>query len=705
MKILVISQRYWPENFRINSITKALVEMGNDVTVLTGLPMYPKGYVEKEYKNKENWNQIHDGVKIIRVKEFERKNNSIFNRFLNYYSFPFFANKKIKKLESDFDVVLINELSPIMCSIPAIKYAKKHCKKIVMYEMDLWPESLLAGGIKKDSFIYNFYKKVAGKIYSRCDKVLVSTNEHIEYIKQLPKCGSLDVEYLPQFAEEEFEKLPEKSSKRDEYFNLVFAGNIGKAQSVETIIKAAELLRKKKRYRFHILGNGSNFSQIKKLVEQLKLKNVIVYGNKPLEDMPKYYAMADAMLITLENKAYANMTIPGKLQSYVAAGKPVIGAISGATQNLIRSYKIGECCDAEDYVKLAEIIKNVDSKKLSEYANNAKILYKNEFSKQLFMGKLVDAFKGNVIPSDELVIKSNYIDEFICFKNGVNFIENNGVSNILLKELTSDSELYGFALIKNNSQISDRIQIKTKLKNDTTIFSEFNKQELSNEKIEEILSKIKELKDTESKVECELNESIKKILDLISGYAPIYVTLYFNDNMLFDKEELRSINCEFPLIAFSKEKKPVKVEKENAKENHLPLYNTDYLFASLFSLFGMFSIYTGFSLILSEKYLGIFLVILSAVYLVFLYYCISKILCNGLNERSNRLKLLLLSYISIGFLTGCGAGFLISSFLFKISAEKCLTYLAIFAPTFFVLLCLSIVLSKAVNILLFKIKK
>ena len=204
MKILVISQHYWPENFRITDIAETLVKEGNDVTVLTGLPNYPKGYVLDEYKRGKNRIQEHNGVHIIRAKEIGRRNN-IFFRFLNYWSYQHYAKKLVNKLDKDFDVVLINELSPIMSANPGLKYAKKYNKKVVMYEMDLWPESLLAGGITHKSLIYKHYKKVSAKIYSKCDKILVSTKEHIEYIKALPNCSELDIEYLPQYAESIFE--------------------------------------------------------------------------------------------------------------------------------------------------------------------------------------------------------------------------------------------------------------------------------------------------------------------------------------------------------------------------------------------------------------------------------------------------------------------------------------------------------------------
>ena len=388
MKILIVSQRYWPEPFRITDVAETLVKMGHSVTVLCGTPNLPQGYTYEEYKNGKNKVQDHNGVHIIRAKEIERRND-LFHRFLNYYSFPHYANKLVGKLDKDFDVVLLNELSPIMSVRPGIKYAKQNNKKTVMYEMDLWPESLLAGGIKKSSLIYNHYKKVASKIYSSCDKILVSTKEHSDYIKALPKCSDLDIDYLPQYAESIFEDGDYKTIENG-VIDLVFAGNIGKAQSIDTIIKAANELKDDQRFMFHIVGGGSELGNNKKLAERFGLTNVIFYGPKPIEEMPTYYKLADTMLVTLEDSGYANMTIPGKVQSYMACGKPIIGAINGVTSNLINDNHVGIATPAGDYFSLAKTIVSLDDDSIKTLSNNSKSFYKN-FKKEQFF-KILESY-------------------------------------------------------------------------------------------------------------------------------------------------------------------------------------------------------------------------------------------------------------------------------------------------------------------------
>lgn len=387
MKILVVTQYYWPENSRVTDIVESLQEAGNEITVLTGLPNYPEGYIYDGYKKGKNRKEVHNGIKIIRAKLIERRHDS-FHRLLNYYSFPFFANKIVKKMPNDFDVVLAFEESPIMLVLPAIKYAKRNNKKLIMYEMDLWPESLLAGGITKHSIIYNYFKKVSSKIYSSCDKIVVSTKEHIDYIKQLPKCNDLDIEYLAQYAEPIFEKET-FSSIDNETIDLMFAGNIGKAQSVCTIVKAASLLSNDNRFKFHIVGDGSDFLNVKKIANDLGLKNIVFYGKKPLPEMPQMYDLADAMLVTLEDKPYANMTIPGKVQSYMAAGKAVIGCANGSCANFIINNQIGYACNAGDYKALANTLKELDLEELSIIGKRSKAVYEKKYHKTVFVGKLI----------------------------------------------------------------------------------------------------------------------------------------------------------------------------------------------------------------------------------------------------------------------------------------------------------------------------
>ena len=385
MKILVICQYYYPEPFRITDICAELQKRGHEVTVVTGVPNYPEGIIYKDYENGKHRDEVINGVQVYRCNTIPRKTGAI-HRFLNYYSYANSSARFIKKLSDDFDVVFINQLSPVMMANAGIKYAKLHKKPCVLYCLDLWPESLVAGGISKGSKIYNHYHRISEKIYNAVDRILITSQSFSEYFEREFGIDKTKISYLPQYAEDIFSDIPPKQTS--DICNLVFAGNIGTAQSVITIVKAAEIL-KDELVRFHIVGSGIELETLQKYADEHEIKSITFYGRRPLEDMPKFYAMADAMLLTLEADPILSMTLPGKLQSYMAAGKPVIGAIDGETKLVIEESGCGFCGKAENEKALAEnIVRFVNCEDKRELSNNARTYYEKHFDKARFIEEL-----------------------------------------------------------------------------------------------------------------------------------------------------------------------------------------------------------------------------------------------------------------------------------------------------------------------------
>lgn len=179
---------------------------------------------------------------------------------------------------------------------------------------------------------------------------------------------------------------------KNDKFNFVFAGNIGDMQSVETIIRAANVLHDDPDIVFHIVGDGSKLNDCKQLADNMGLDNVVFYGRRPIEKMPYFYAMADAMLITLKNNKILSYTLPGKLQSYLAARKPVIGSINGEARRVIEQSGCGLCSAAEDYKGLASLILQFcKSDKKELMASNAQEFYFKNYRKERFIADLEDA--------------------------------------------------------------------------------------------------------------------------------------------------------------------------------------------------------------------------------------------------------------------------------------------------------------------------
>lgn len=393
MKILVICQYYYPEPFRITDICEELVNRKNDVTVITGVPNYPMGEIYPGYDNNSHNHEVIGGVNVYRCNIHPRK-TGIFHRLLNYYSYSYKSKKFIDKLNSDFDVVFINQLSPVMMANAGIRYAKKHNKKSVLYCLDLWPASLSAGGIKS-GFIYKWFFKESKKVYKSVDKILVSSKSFKKYFKEQ---FNIDIAgYLPQYAEDTF-NFDECRKTPNEFIDLMFAGNIGTAQSIDTIIKAAALCKNTHNLRWHIVGDGKELNNCKALANSLSAP-VIFHGRKPMNEMPKYYSMADALIVTMQKDPIISLTLPGKVQAYMSAGKPIIGAIDGETAHVINEANCGLCVHSEDAKALADIAKQLttcDRRILDEYASNSFKYYKQNFDKHKTLTRLEEFLNESI---------------------------------------------------------------------------------------------------------------------------------------------------------------------------------------------------------------------------------------------------------------------------------------------------------------------
>lgn len=394
MKILVVCQYYYPEPFRITDICEVLVQRGYDVTVLTGLPNYPEGKVLDEYRHGNKRNETINGVKVLRAFEIGRGKSHL-KLFLNYLSFSVAASFNAFFLKEIYDVVFVNQLSPVMMCVPAIIYKKKHKKRLLLYCLDLWPDSLAVGGVKEGSLIYKLFLYISKHIYKSADKIAVTSSMFKDYFKNTLNISSDNIEHIPQYAEDLFltnELKKTNDIKKNKMFDFVFAGNVGEFQAVETIICAANELRGQENIIFHIIGDGSKLEECKQLASNFGLSNMVFYGRKPVKEMPGFYEIADAMLITLINNKTVSYTLPGKVQSYMAAGKPVIGSINGETSRVIEESGCGLCCAAEDYKGLADLILQFcNSDKKEQMAANAQKYYFENYSKERFIAGLEDA--------------------------------------------------------------------------------------------------------------------------------------------------------------------------------------------------------------------------------------------------------------------------------------------------------------------------
>ena len=353
MKILVVYQHYYPEPFRIHEICEDLVGRGHSVTALVGLPDYPTGKVPREYRFFRRRRENINGVDVRRCFEIGRRNTKL-GLAANYCSYMISASVKALFLKHDFDVVYAYCTSPVLMAVPALVYRAFFKTKVVLHVMDIWPACLAAMNVREGSLLYAFMKRVSRRIYAKADMLLYSSRRFQTYLKNIHHIDVPDENYLPQFADDVFGALPD--AEPSPYTELVFAGNIGRVQSVETLLRAAAILQNEP-IRWHILGNGANYEGCLCLAKELKLdEKVILYGRRPIAEMPKFFAMADALLVSMREEEYVTCTLPGKVQSYMAAGKPILGSIGGEAEDVISEAQCGLCAKSDDPEAFAEVV-------------------------------------------------------------------------------------------------------------------------------------------------------------------------------------------------------------------------------------------------------------------------------------------------------------------------------------------------------------
>ncbi|MBL4287585.1 glycosyltransferase family 4 protein [Vibrio fluvialis] len=362
MKILVVSQYFWPENFRINDLVTALKDRGHEITVLTGVPNYPDGEIFSEYVESPNTFANFFGVEVIRVPMLPRKKGGL-RLLMNYISFALSATLYgVKKTKSrEFDVILACQLSPITSVLPAIAIKAKKNIPLAMWSLDLWPDSLKAVGIVRSQIVIDVVGKLVSFIYGKCDLILAQSEEYLSAIRERdPTDTSMAV--FPNWAEELFSF--ERKAKNNTTFNILFAGNVGEAQDFDAIVECAKLIKVRHLpVQLNIVGEGRRLRQLEREIHCFDLKDVIIlHGKHPLEKMPEFYSQADAALVSLKRNEVFSRTVPGKVQSYMFASLPILGMIDGATSQLIEDAKCGYVCDSGSYRSLFEnIVRFVNS--------------------------------------------------------------------------------------------------------------------------------------------------------------------------------------------------------------------------------------------------------------------------------------------------------------------------------------------------------
>ncbi len=335
-KILVVTQHFWPENFRINDIVEGFLQDGIAVDVLCGLPNYPKGEWFPGYSAAGPFEEEWHGARLYRCKEVPRRGNTSVNIFLNYISWPWYAAHALHRLPGGYDAVFCFNTSPVLMCWPAIRYAKKHHISFTNYVLDIWPENLYSVLNVKNKALRAIAQGVSDALYKKADRLIAMSEPLQQRLCQRTGMPPQKIAVIPQYCED-FYAVPQPDAALQAQFggrfNLVFTGTFTPAQSLETVITAVQDARSRGADMLHLLlvGDGMSRAALEAKVKELHAEDAVTfYGSVPATDIPKFTALADALIVCLSDSPDLGLTVPAKVASYMAAGKPVLASMDGA---------------------------------------------------------------------------------------------------------------------------------------------------------------------------------------------------------------------------------------------------------------------------------------------------------------------------------------------------------------------------------------
>ena len=401
MRLLILSQYFWPENFRINELASELIARGHEVTVLTGQPNYPDGKIYDSYRADPSAYAAFEGAPVFRVPVIPRGKSSL-QLVANYLSFvisaSLFGPSRLKG--RDFDAIFVFQTSPITSVLPAfwLRWRRRRHIPVLMWVLDLWPDTLSAIGVVRSPRLLSLVGRLVRFIYRRCDAILVQSKAFYGNVEQYAG-GREKIRYFPGWPETVFGQSVNvaEAAELAPYagdFKLLFAGNIGQAQDFPAIIAAADLLRDEPNLRWIVVGEGRGAAEAKAEVERRGLqRNVVFLGRFPLERMPSFFSASDALLVSLQDQPIFGLTIPGKVQSYLASGKPLIAMLNGEGARVIEESGSGLVGPAGDSAALADNVRRLIAASTDErraMGASGQAYCAKEFSRS----RLVDELEG-----------------------------------------------------------------------------------------------------------------------------------------------------------------------------------------------------------------------------------------------------------------------------------------------------------------------
>lgn len=403
MRILLVTQYFYPENFKSNDIAFELAKRGHEVDALVGIPNYPEGKFYQGYGMFKKRHEVINGVNVYRAYQTPRGKGG-WRLPINYFSYAFFTSLWILfkfVWKKKYDCVIVHEPSPIFQALPAILYKKLRKVPVYIWVLDIWPEAIVSSGGIKNKKIYNAVKKIVSFVYRNCDKILISSRRFKEMIVDKGDFDSKIV-YFPNWSEDilsmdqnfDIPTLPEG-------FRIMIAGNLGKVQNLDAVGEAMAALRDTE-VKWLIVGDGSKKAWLDSFIEENGLQDVaITYGKYPFKAMPAFYKQADALLVTLES-GYRQLeaVVPARLQSYMSAGVPILAMIGQGTRELIEEADGGFAVPAGDSKALAQLIREkvlFDKDSFKKKGVNGRTYYEKNFTLDKCITDLESIIKNQIV--------------------------------------------------------------------------------------------------------------------------------------------------------------------------------------------------------------------------------------------------------------------------------------------------------------------
>jgi glycosyltransferase involved in cell wall biosynthesis len=395
MRILFLSQYFYPETFKGNDLVFELKKRGHDVIVVTGKPNYPEGRFFAGYGFFKKNVEVLQGVTVYRLPLIPRGKGAVLGVALNYLSF--YVSSRIFFIfgKPDFkaDVIIGQQLSPVTSSIPGLWYKNKLKVPLITWVLDLWPESLIANSPIKKGIVIDQLEKMVKRLYHGSDLLLMSSRS-FEGPIQSRGVDHKKLSYFPNWAEDVFSSTPPSEKTFPPLpagFNIVYAGNLGESQDFPNVIKAIQTLGKGSGINWIFVGGGRFADGLKQLASEQQLDNVYLYPPHPVDFMPSLFKQANAMLLTLKGGSMISQTVPAKMQTYMSAGKMILAMIDGEAHQLMIESDCGWVAQAGDYSTLAKNARSMASMSLDEVKlkeDNSLSFYQKYFTKDQAISKV-----------------------------------------------------------------------------------------------------------------------------------------------------------------------------------------------------------------------------------------------------------------------------------------------------------------------------